>query len=475
MVPEKIIKNSIDGWDYAVLKTPCEVTFQEAIYEGSTGFGDDYRFYHVYMKCEELRNSAMPVDANPREPSRGDVVNNMVETIRKNPEKFHHRNNGITVICDNFSSCEETGVISVSFKEGDGICNGGHTYFSIVTFPNSIADHCFVHLEFIKIPNIDGIDRKQIVNDIASARNRNRQLLPTTQADFLGYYKRFKDCLGESSELVSWHEGDSNAHRDHIKSDHYIRMMACLDPFWFSHPLTQNGNGANHKKAAGGTSANHRKWFDGMEAGDYERNLLHMATLGLDILSFRDYISFSLANDNFGKGFRKTNFYSEWIAKQERQLHHGIHAGQMGLDIPPTVEIMILGSLRWNVWVSFDEEDNLYLIGWYEDPQKLWDQAKQIYINKLVSLFNSFDQNPQEFARKDSPFDLQLTEICYGMKLPEYPEIIYDLNTNNKYIRSKVSKADYILEISSDAIYSQFVKKCDCEDLDDKAGYQRVK
>src|SRR5262245_20888061 len=104
---------SEDRIDYTVLETPGSAHFAGIKYSGNNETGDGYLFHHAYIPCQQLKTHGLPLDANPREPVRGDVVKKMEETLRESPAKFHHWNNGITVICDDFRHDQATNSIQV--------------------------------------------------------------------------------------------------------------------------------------------------------------------------------------------------------------------------------------------------------------------------------------------------------------------------------------------------------------------------
>jgi hypothetical protein len=129
----KITKNSMDETiKYDVLQTPDHINLSNVIKIDEHVFEDNYKFIHCYVSMSDIKQYGLPIDANPREPSRVSVVNQMINTIRDNPDKFHHWNNGISLVCTKLNYNKDTQVLHVEFNEGDGICNGGHTYFAIV-------------------------------------------------------------------------------------------------------------------------------------------------------------------------------------------------------------------------------------------------------------------------------------------------------------------------------------------------------
>ena len=89
---------SEDNIEYRIRQTPCECSFAGVGEITTTTDQNGFEFAHVDVSANRLQDICLPLDANPREPTAADVVKKMTETLRTSPERFHHRNNGITVI-----------------------------------------------------------------------------------------------------------------------------------------------------------------------------------------------------------------------------------------------------------------------------------------------------------------------------------------------------------------------------------------
>lgn len=429
-----------DNVEYPVLRTPGDASFANIIrFNKPHEFEDGYKFYHLYISCNELKNKCLPLDANPREPTLGDVVSNMQATLRKEPQKFHHLNNGITIIASNviFNAPD----LTIYFNEGEGVCNGGHTYFSIVNTEGIIDESSFVHIEIIQLPtSLHGDDRRRVINDIAAKRNRNRALHPITQADYLGFYDPFKRFLGENSKFITWHEGDSDAHKESIKSDHFIRLLASIDPLWYRHRDYKAKNKPHcHRSAVTGVASTHNRWFQNTDNPEF--NLYHLAPLCNDLLYLRDLIAFTFMHDSFAdiSGIlRKTHFYS-WATRDEekRQLYHKLLYKKEGYKITPSLEVLLMGTFRNNIWLAYDKEDSLpRYVGYYTKIDDLWDCAKDLLLDKLKTLYQSFDNDNSQFVRQDAAFVEQLTDLYYGAKQPEHPCEFYDVRSGEYYVEN---------------------------------------
>ncbi len=438
---------SEDGYDYQILETPGEITLIPESIKSHDEFPDEYVLHHVYAKCEEIKNCKLPLESNPREPTKADVVNKMIDTLHHNPQFFHHWNNGISIIIDSIEKGNTETEYKIKFREGDGVCNGGHTYFAIETMETEIDQKALVHLELIQLPKeSSGHQRLQTIIDIAEKRNRNRQLMESTQADYLNFYEPFKKYLGDKSTLVRWHEGDSEADRiKSIKSEHFIRLLATLDPNWYDHPII-NPRGGLHS-AARSLKNIHSTWYTGVEDKDPERNLYAIGVLCKEMFSIRDMIPYSLKHDDFtnvSRGWRRSGFYS-WLKKEEEEKTRELEFfkfGELGLDIPPTAEVIFIGTFRHNIWIGKDDLGNTKYVGWLKDPIVLWEATKIELIKRLTRAFTDAENDPKKFVRNEAPYQNQLIEIMYGMVAPQDPVRFYDISNTNDIKKYKKEEAN---------------------------------
>jgi hypothetical protein len=427
-------RTSSDRIPYAAATTPVTLTFDDAHYRGVTQTPDGFRFHHFFVNCEKLRATGLPLDANPREPTRAQVVKDMAKTLSATPARFHHWNNGITVVCDEL--VHSSPHIALRFESGSGICNGGHTYFTIVTFPQVIDPQALVHIEAIELPHDMPAELRRIaINDIARYRNANRALAPTTQADFLGYYKPFQDALGSDAGAVRWHEGDSNAAADALPSETLIRMLAAMDPLWYWHPV-HSPHKTNHQAAATGSMAIHNKWYENQE--DLELNLRHMAFLTKDLFRISEMICHTILHgdmSNVPGNLRNTNFYREWLAKEGDKPLAYYRPGETGARLPNPALIMMLGAFRANVYLGKSAAGEVALIGLLDDPDKLWIATYAEYLGSLSSAYNDNDQNPSLFIKSGVPYDHQLLKLLYGMRLPDVPLWLIETGSGKRFER----------------------------------------
>lgn len=445
---------SEDGVPYEVLEVPSNVTLPVIDYSGESNLTEINAFpvHHLYVRCNALKHTRLPLDANPRRPRNSQQVGEMQDTLHFDPEDFVKKNNGLTILCDNIVSEDlddddvpESTAVTFEFDEGEGVCNGGHTYFAILTSQFDVDEDAAVHIEVIEIPDsLQGAERKSELAGISRARNNNNKLEQRSEADFRGYYSPFKDAMADSG-MVSWREGDTDANYDAIGAEHFIRLMKTMDPDEFYHPLyCQRCD--SHKTAATRVKSIHNSWYDSVEEarrnGDNDP-LNHLLPLIDDFFHLRDALSYSLKNDELidrsGSSsdiVRKTALWRNWIDGKPRTLHMGDYASDEGLDLPKPFEVMLLGLFRTNIKMVPAPDGSRQLIGWFVKPETLWDDQKVDLLLRLNDYFKEADTDPNQFKRRVPPFERNLFTLGTGQKPPS-PEILYRVSDQTKFVRAE--------------------------------------
>jgi hypothetical protein len=428
---------SSDGVPYDARKTPSSVVLDVESHSVHTELEnrDGFPVHHLYVRCGEIDEKCLPLDANPRRPSNTSQVRAMQDTLRDHPEDFVKMNNGMAMLCGQVDySNGSNGEVVLQFGENEGICNGGHTYFAMKTTEFDLDENAVVHIEAIQIPDeIIGDERKEEIVSIARARNNNNRLERRSEANYLGYYDMFKDAL-DQADMVSWYEGDSDAHPDAIDAVHFIRLLKSWDVFEYYHPLYCK-HCDNHKSPAVAKASIHNGWCEQMEEANISGEpepLRYLVPLSNDLLELRDMVACSLKQDDLGPGFRRSSLFQEQWKDTTRDLHCGDYDGREGNKLAPTMEVLFTGLFRSNIWTMHDEDGEVKYTGWFTDPKELWDNKKRNVLESLADDFQDFDADPKVFIRATSPYDNQLFTLGYGQD-PPHPEYIYDVESGDKY------------------------------------------
>ena len=472
MKKNKIINVSVQGgnngggYEYNLLEAPCVELY---VVDDVTTFkiGND-TFWHGYFLGKDLSNKKLLLDANPRKPEKTRVVSVMTVTIKDYPKKFHLLNNGMTIIARDVKYNKESKQLSLSFGEkkgnyGDGICNGGHTYFAIEQFNGKIDKDVRVAFTIIEIdPKLEERDRLARIKEISEARNSHNELKSSTTNHFLGYYDNFRKYLSASpnkSIYVKWFEGDPNAIKKAEGVEKFIAQLTSISPFWFQHYLGKPDGGI-HMKAARNTKNTHETWANYVRNDpDSMENLYNIIPLIPDVLLLKDFISKSLESDSFKsitKVWKNTALW-KYLKTETIDLNHlKDEKGNSlkGYNISHPFMTMILGAFRENVWYSIND-DGVNLVGWLIDPFPLWDEQKENLMKKLnftavtinaPSFGNAFLQNSSIYVH-------QLTQQKFGDDIfnqANQPEIIFDTDTKTKY---RLCKEAHELESKIDDLF----------------------
>ena len=434
------------GYQFNVLETPTNQNYK--VFAAKEFKIKNDRYFHGYLLGSEINQKKLPIDANPRKPSPTKVVKMMQATMVREPSNFHHLNNGMTVIASDLIYDEQNKEISISFGSthgihGDGLCNGGHTYFALEQFQGTISDDLLVRIEVLILdPKLSAEERSEKIKVIAEARNAHNQLESITTAHYSGFYENLIKQLGNDKVYFKWFEGDPEAVENAEKVDSLIAKLTALSPHWYSHYLNPTGNNGMHMTSCRGISGIHTKWEKFKVADSDYRTLDYMLPLLQDILKLKDEICYSLLHDSYSKVspvWRNTRIW-KYLKDNAGEVDLIFKPGFTGYKLAHPWITLILGAFRENVWFSQDDSGINY-IGWLVDPLKLWNDHRESLMIKLnaqaatvnaPSFGNAFIMQPAIY------FD-QLTEMEFGTRVRshiETPEVIYSNENGERFERS---------------------------------------
>lgn len=456
-VPEDT-REARDGTEYPYIplsgddvSAPVHIEFESGEYLDRHELADDFEIHHTYVYCSELQETRMPLDANPREPSESRQVKAMHRTLREEPRDFVKKNNGVVVICSQIDDSTGDG-FELTFRPGEGICNGGHTYFAVTT-AEEVSEDAKLHFEVIVVPQLDEEQRKHEIVEIARARNNSNQLEKRSEADFLGYYDVFRKRIVKESQ-IEWHENDSDAFDDAstIGAVHFLRLMKALDITNYSHDV-YNPDANSHKSLGTSRSRVHNRWIDQVEntldGKREERPLRYLYPLCNDALYIRDLLSYSFLSDQdtIGLGnFRQYKLYREYVSDEvspdTRPLHVGEFEADYGIDLTPTLEVMFLGLFRNNLYaLPNPNERGADYIGWILYPRTLWERRGPQALESMGSLYSDLDKDPKQFIRINAPYAEDLYEFGMQKEVPA-PDILYEVPDSRNEVYDRYEKAD---------------------------------
>lgn len=435
---------------------PLQVPYKTAEYSGKESLDDGYEIHHVYLNCAEIREVGFPLDANPREPASTRQVKAMRRTLGEEAKDFVKKNNGVVVICSDIEN--EDNKVNFEFAAGEGICNGGHTYFAIQT-ADRVPQSAQLHLEVLVIPNDVQKGRKDIITDIAKARNNSNELEDRSEADFMGYYEPFQEELIHP-ELVRWRENDSdaNAEANPIDAVQFLRLIKSLDVATYEHPV-YNKDANTHKSLATSRTRFHSSWVEKVEKAldnpNADRPLQYLTPLANDVMYIRDLLSYTFPQRDQNQvslgSFRQTNLWDDYIINNDtRPLLMDEFEPSVGVDLQNTLEVLFIGLFRSNLFCSPNpNESSPKYVGWLKEPANLWYEQATAVLDPMADLFSDLGDDPKQFIRISSPFNNSLYQFGMDKEIRRPPAVIYDINSGDRY--EKVNdRADAEYCLSSD-------------------------
>lgn len=440
------------GYEYSQIETPDKVTFPLISYDVHNSFLDGIVYYTAFIPAESIRIGKLPLDPNPRKPEPNALVTGGIQqTLANDPDRFHHRNNGMTIVA-NKVKFPSTSTMELGFIEGDGICNGGHTYLAIENFPLTINPDALVRCEIVLIPK-SMKDRSDRILEIARYRNMNNKLKPETEANYLGYYEGFKQVLGSNSKHFKWFEGDPDADYNSGAQGvkHLVRLMGSFDPIWFDHPLT-GSSGFSHRANSNSTATPHNRWFSSASTpGGGDHDLRYISLLIPLMQETMDHVRWSLQHGNFGKITKRWKASKLWQYAKESGDNVDLKFttkispiyGKKGYQLPERLEQMIIGGFRKNIWFSIDSKDETEYVGFYMPPIALWEKQGLNYMRELHSYMKAITSSGHlkpivAFNGTEACFRVQLASLEYGAdsnieKLD--PVFLIHAPTGDRYLR----------------------------------------
>lgn len=272
-----------------------EVVIKNAKFVEST-FADGSKQLVGVVRGDGFHKILIPTKPNPRQfiGENNPNYKEMVKTLKTEPEMFTRKNSGGITIFATACDSNGDGSYTLKFNDGDGIANGGHTYFALKSHGTTRSQ--------VRMTIEIGLQREHII-DVAESLNLSRKLQYTTLQDKKGVFNWHKEALGEQANHVVYHEGDEGFIE--IKED-----LAFLNLFKYdfqSHEMNilnnlEHSERINTKTLAGGTPY----------ADSFEQALKWIAK------DVHEISMYTIRNENYAtllKPFKRTN-KQNWLKRR---------------------------------------------------------------------------------------------------------------------------------------------------------------
>ena len=412
-----IRKTTNAGTPYDVVSVPSRISYTFFSLLDCGLVDGENRYWTIYLHMSEVREKCFPLNANPRKPNSigsnesTDIVVKMRRTISNNPEKFVRLNNGLTCVCSSLSIDSSSNTITIDWREGEGILNGGHTYLALVT--NPIVTNAIVRVELIqaseRLNNLSNSSEKQdFIKETAIARNSNRQLKDFTRSEFEGKHHSLQNHLLDLKGVIYWSEGYEEmvteptvfTERNAMKAAVFVRYLALTDNSWHWHPSDDSDPADNEilNNLLVMGNGTYDQWNLVALDEEHEKNLVKVAPLGRMVLALVDKIRVSMKYETnadgstanpvgCGSSFITTDFFQNWAGYgQGRDVSfHDKGLNVLPKSSPHFVAYMI-NSIRPFLWYGDTDEGFVY-VGWHLDPLQAYEEIHRDIIQYLSPQF----------------------------------------------------------------------------------------
>jgi len=409
-----IPKTTNAGTPYSVVSVPSRVTYTYFSSQDCGLVDGENRYWTIYIPMSEVREKCFPLNANPRKPNSigsnesTDIVVKMRRTISNDPEKFVRLNNGLTCVCSSLSINSSSQTLTVDWREGEGILNGGHTYLSLVTNP-TVTD-AIVRVEIIELSErfndpSNSSEKQDFIKETAIARNSNRQLKDFTRSEFEGKHQLLQNHLLDLKGVIYWSEGYEEmvreplafTERNAMKAAVFVRYLALTDNSWHWHPSDNNDPAdseiLNNLLVQG--NGTYDQWNLVALDEEHEKNLVKVAPLGRMLLALVDRIRASMKYETnpdgstanpvgCGSSFITTEFFQNWAGSgQGREVsYHDKGSNELPKSSPHFVAYMI-NSIRPFLWYG-DTDEGFEFVGWHLDPLSVYDEIHKAIVQEIT-------------------------------------------------------------------------------------------
>lgn len=413
-MPGLIPKTTNAGTQYSVVDVPSKIEYSYFSSQDCGLVDGENRYWTIYIPMSEVREKCFPLNANPRKPNSigsnesTDIVVKMRRTISNEPEKFVRLNNGLTCVCSSLLIDPSAKTVSIDWKEGEGILNGGHTYLSLVTNPT--ITEAVVRVEVIELcarlndPS-NSLEKQNFIKETAIARNSNRQLKDFTRSEFEGKHQLLQNHLLDLKGVIYWSEGYEEmvteprhfTERNSMKAAVFVRYLALTDNSWHWHPRENDDPSDNQilNNLLVQGNGTYDQWNLVALDEEHEKNLVKVAPLGRMLLSLVDKIRASMKYETnpdgstanpvgCGSSFIATEFFQNWAGSGQNREVSFYDKGVE--DLPkssPHFVAYMINSIRPFLWYG-DTDNGFEYIGWHLDPLTVYENLHKTIIRQIT-------------------------------------------------------------------------------------------
>jgi hypothetical protein len=220
-------------------------------------------------------------EVNPREVNdKTSVYKAIRSTLAQNPQRFHERNRGITIVASDlkYDEKQQEVVITLADKSQHGVVDGAHTLHAVLASSSEDEDAGEAAVFFKCVTGIDATE----IAEIAGGLNTSQQVDLKSLENLRDHFELLKKTLqGQPyADLIAYKKNEAKP-VDVREVLYYLAVFDCSVYNDKVHPVALFG------RKEGIVRRFAEQAVDGMDAGDSFRSLISKAP---DILRLRDLI-----------------------------------------------------------------------------------------------------------------------------------------------------------------------------------------
>ncbi|MDD5459209.1 MAG: AIPR family protein [Phycisphaerae bacterium] len=348
---------------------------------------------HHVLLCPAVKlSNDIPDDPNPREQNIDRALYKEVKEslLNESDPTFHLKNKGITIIAHSVSYSDDKKIINVTFKEGDGIVDGGHTYEII----KQNQEEC-PETQFVKIEILTGISMN-LLEPIAQGLNTAIQVQEMSLSNLGHKFDWIKEALIDEpyANQIAYRENEEGA----FDARDIVAFMTLfnigIDDF-----KEKTLGGTRHPKEAYTNKANCLKSYK-RHTESYEK----LRPILKDILQLHDIINLegiNLYNKKYqGKG-GKLAFYK---SRKRGKYSFPFTGGESKFQLHEGALMPLMGAFRF--LVKEDSDGNFtWKPGSFDEVLEIWRKIGADMINSTKITSESRDRNPNAIGKDEGHWD----------------------------------------------------------------------
>lgn len=352
------------------------------------GFGETHNVVrHILFVPVQDVPQGIPLDPNPR----GQNLNKRVyKDVRESllnetgePGTFHLKHKGITVVADRVDRIDSSGHdYTITFKDGQGILDGGHSYMLITETQKNDPD-LLPKNQFVKFEVLTNIPQDWIT-DIAGGLNTSVQVQPMSLDHLSGKFEwLMTELKGEPYEsAIAWRENDPGQ----FDARDVISLLYCFNIFEF--PNTDD----RHPVEAYSSKAKVLNHFE-KNTGQYER----LQPILKDILVLHDLVRRD-ARRYWNEAGGKYGAFSFVEDKKKTEFSFPFAGGSSKYRLTNGAAYPMIAAFRWLV----EEDPNTGDARWrggFDSVRNRWEKTAEELIRVTAQANTELGRNPNAIGK----------------------------------------------------------------------------